>query len=412
MEMRSRRVGMVFAAWLILPILGNTLFAQDTKPDAIVPFRIAVPQSTLDDLQRRLDNTRFPSAIEASGWEYGTSLSYMRELVAYWRSGYDWRAHERRLNQLPQFTTTIDGLAVHFIHQRSPISNATPLVLIHGWPGSVVEFTRIIDRLTDPERFGGTRQDAFHVVALSLPGYGFSGKPAVRGYSPRKIAEVIATLMARLGYERYGAQGGDWGGLIVRQLGHVDQAHLIGLHSNMCVAASPQGTDPTAGVPPDEARRIEALRQRMVPETGYQQIQSTKPLTLGYALNDSPVGLAAWIVEKFRAWSDSGGNVESRFSKDELLTNIMIYWVTESAPSSIRLYYENRVDPGSTARVDVPFACAKFPGEVFANVPRKWVEAQYNLIQYTEMTAGGHFAALEEPVQLVDDIRKFFRLLR
>ena len=250
------------------------------------------------------------------------------------------------------------------------------------------------------------------MVALSLPGYGFSGKPTMPGYSPRKIAEVIAKLMATLGYERYGAQGGDWGGLIVRQLGHVDRSHLIGLHSNMCVAVSPQGTDPALGVPPDESRRVESLRERMVNEIGYQQIQSTKPMTVGYGLNDSPVGLAAWIVEKFRAWSDSGGNVESRFSKDELLTNIMIYWVTQSAPSSIRLYYENRVDPGITARVEVPFACTKFPGEVFANVPRKWVEAQYNLMQYTEMKSGGHFGAFEEPVQLADDIRKFFRLLR
>jgi len=412
MQTRSRVVELMVVVCLFLPRLGTAVFAQDAKPDGIVPFRIDVPQPVLDDLQSRLKNTRFPSEIEGSGWEYGTSLSYMRELVAYWRNAYDWRTHERRLNQLPQFKTNIDGLAVHFVHQRSRVPNATPLVLIHGWPGSIMEFTKVIDRLTDPQRFDGTERDAFHVVALSLPGYGFSGKPTVPGYSPRKIAEVIAKLMARLGYERYGAQGGDWGGLIIRQLGHVDKAHLIGLHSNMCVAVTPQGNNPTSGVSPEESGRIEALRQRMVNEIGYQQIQSTKPMTLGYGLNDSPVGLAAWIVEKFRMWSDSGGNVESRFSKDDLLTNIMIYWVTESAPSSIRLYYENRIDPGITARVDVPFACAKFPGEVFANVPRQWVEAQYNLIQYSEMTAGGHFGAFEEPVQLVEDIRKFFRRVR
>ena len=403
----SKYPGLILAGFL----LGATGFAQPAD-EPIVPFRIAVSDRVLADLQRRLDNTRFPSQIDGSGWDYGTDLAYMRELVQYWRHKYDWRAHERRLNQLPQFKTTIDGLEIHFVHQRSRLLNAKPVVLIHGWPGSFMEFTKVIDRFTEPVRFGASEQDAFHVVALSLPGFGFSGKPTERGFSPRKIAEVVAKLMTRLGYQRYGAQGGDWGGIIIRQLGLLDRSRLIGLHSNMCVASALTGPNANDGVPAEELKRIDAIRERMATEIGYQQIQSTKPMTLGYGLNDSPVGLAAWIVEKFRTWSDSQGRVESRFSKDELLTNIMIYWVTESGPSSARIYFENRVDPGAQGRVEVPFACARFPAEVFANVPRKAVEAAYNVVQYTEMTSGGHFAAFEEPELLAADVRKFFRNLK
>jgi microsomal epoxide hydrolase len=282
-------------------------------------------------------------------------------------------------------------------------------MLVHGWPGSIVEFVKIIDLLTEPTRHGGTAADAFHVVALSLPGYGFSGKPRQRGYNNRKTAEIIAQLMPRLGYKRYAAQGGDWGGIVMRQLGLVDPKNLIGLHSNMCVAGPPPGPNPNDGVPADELRMVEAARTRIQTETGYSQLQATKPMTLGYGLNDSPAGLAAWIVEKFRTWSDSNGNVESKFTRDELLTNVMVYWVTETGPSSVRLYFENRVDPGLSGRVDVPFACARFPREPFAVVPRKWIEAQYNLQQFTEMPRGGHFAAMEEPLLLADDLRKFFR---
>jgi epoxide hydrolase len=401
--------------WIMTIVVSSGLLAAATTgapqsvADSIVPYRIEVADSVLTDLRERLARTRFPSQIEGSGWDYGTNLAYLKELVEYWRTTFDWRAQERKLNQLAHFKTTIDGLEIHFVHQRSSHPGATPLVLIHGWPGSFVEFIKVIGPLTEPTRFGGVADDAFHVVALSLPGYGLSGKPKSRGYNPRRIAQTIAQLMARLGYTRYGAQGGDWGGVIVRQLGLVDPAHLIGLHSNMCVAAAPPGPNPNEGVPADELQRLEAIRARMATETAYQEIQGTKPMTLGYGLNDSPAGLAAWIVEKFRAWSDSGGDVEKRFTKDELLTNITLYWVTESAPSSIRLYFENRADNGLQGRVNVPFACARFPGEVFALVPRKWVERQYNLVQMTEMPRGGHFAAMEEPELLVDDVRKFFR---
>jgi epoxide hydrolase len=409
--MRYNRALLTTAA--VLVACGAMAIAQaPASSDALVRFRINVPDATLKDLNERLARTRFPSEIEQSGWEYGTNLAYLKELVAYWRTKYDWRKQERALNQLPQYTTTIDGVLIHFVHQRSSQANAIPLVMIHGWPGSFFEFTKVIGPLTEPTAFGGSAADAFHVVAVSLPGYGFSGKPRSSGYSPTRIARIVAQLMARLGYTRYGAQGGDWGGSIVRQLGLVDREHLIGLHSNMCLANAPPGSNPNEGVPEADLKRVQAAQARSANELGYFQIQSTRPMTVGYGLNDSPAGLAAWIVEKFRAWSDSDGDVEKKFTKDELLTNVMIYWVTESGPSSVRIYYENRVDAGLTGRVEVPFACARFPREMFAVVPTKWLEAQYNLQQLTDMPRGGHFAALEEPQLLVEDVRKFFRARR
>jgi pimeloyl-ACP methyl ester carboxylesterase len=405
--MRNIRALLTTAA--VLAVCGTAAIAQGpAASDAIIRFRINVTDATLKDLNERLARTRFPSEIEQSGWEYGTNLAYLRELVAYWRTKYDWREQERKLNQLTQYTTTIDGVVIHFVHQRSSHANATPLVMIHGWPGSFFEFTKVIGPLTEPTAFGASAADAFHVVALSLPGFGFSGKPRTGGYSPARTARIVAQLMARLGYSRYAAQGGDWGAAIVRQLGLIDREHLIGLHSNMCVASAPPGPNPNDGVPEADLKRVQAAQARSTNELGYFQIQSTRPMTLGYGLNDSPVGLAAWIVEKFRAWSDSDGDVEKKFTKDELLTNVMIYWVTESGPSSVRIYYENRVDAGLTGRVEVPFACARFPREMFAIVPTKWLEAQYNLQQLTDMPRGGHFAALEEPQLLVDDVRKFF----
>ncbi len=376
---------------------------------AIRPYRINIPDATLADLKTRLARTRWPTEIPNTGWDYGSNLAYMKELVTYWQTKFDWRAQERTLNELPQFITAIDGVDIHFVHVKSSNPNAMPLMLVHGWPGSIVEFTKVIGPLTEPQKFGGSASDAFHVVALSLPGYGFSGKPQERAWSNKKIASVIAQLMPRLGYTRYAAQGGDWGGIIMRQLGLTDPQHLIGLHSNLCIASRPATGDPWEGVPADERRMVEAVANRLPTEQGYSNIQGTKPMTLGYGLADSPVGLAAWIVEKFRTWSDSNGNVESKFSKDELLTNITIYWATETGPSSVRLYYENRTDPQLTGRVDVPFACARFPKELFGVAPRKWIEAQYKLERLTDMPRGGHFAALEEPHLLVEDIRTFFR---
>jgi len=380
--------------------------------DAIVPFKIQVPEAVLTDLKQRLARTRFPGEINGSGWDYGTNLAYLRELVTYWRDRFDWRAAERRLNQFDQFTTNIDGLDIHFIHQRSRNPNALPLAVTHGWPGSIVEFTKIIGPLTDPAAHGGNASDAFHVVAISLPGFGFSGKPTERGYSPERIAGIIAKLMARLGYTRYGLQGGDWGSSISRFVALNDTSHVAGLHLNFCLAGPPPGAkDPNEGVPPAELERMRTRTAFFDTERGYFLEQSTKPQTVGYGLDDSPAGLAAWIVEKFRSWSDSAGNVEQKFTKDELLTNITIYWVTRTATSSARIYYENQRAAGPQRRVDVPTACAVFPKEI-SIPPRRWVEAGHNLTRWTEMPRGGHFAALEEPDLLVEDIRTFFRTLR
>jgi pimeloyl-ACP methyl ester carboxylesterase len=342
-------------------------------------------------------------------------LGYFTDLIGYWRDGFDWREQERRLNEFDQFKTVLDGLDTHFIHQRSPEPNATPLIITHGWPGSIAEFTKIIGPLTDPVAHGGSADDAFHVVAPSMPGYGFSDKPTERGFGPEQIADVGAQLMARLGYDRYGIQGGDWGAIISRwhAFNHPEQA--IGLHINMLIAGPPRGVDdPTEGVPPEELERSQARSSFYnTAEAGYSAIQGTKPQTVGYALNDSPAGQAAWIVEKFRAWCDCNGDPESVFTRDELLTNIMLYWVTETATSSARLYYESRNAPTSRpmGRVEVPTGVAVFPYELFI-APRKWAEASYNLTHWTEMPRGGHFAAMEQPDLLVEDLRTFFRPLR
>jgi epoxide hydrolase len=329
----------------------------------------------------------------------------------YWRDRFDRRAAERRLNSFDHFVTNVDGVDIHFIHQRSRNPDAMPLAVTHGWPGSIVEFTKIIGPLSDPMAHGGRAEDAFHVVAISLPGFGFSGKPTDRGYGPARMAGVLARLMARLGYSRYGVQGGDWGGAVSRFAAVNDAEHVVGLHSNFCLAGQPPGPNPNDGVPPNELQRMRERQAFFDTERGYFLVQSTKPQTIGYALDDSPVGLAAWIVEKFRSWCDCDGDVEKKFTKDELLTNIMLYWVTQSGASSARIYFENQRAPSQPGRVQVPTACAVFPNEI-SIPPRRWVEQQYNLTRWTEMPRGGHFAAMEEPQLLVEDIRTFFRPLR
>ncbi len=381
---------------------------------AIEPFEIRVPDAVLDDLRERLGRTRFPDQIPGSGWDYGTDGAYLVELCAYWRDKFDWRAQEARLNRFPQFTTRIDGQKLHFVHRRSPRADALPLVLTHGWPGSVMEFSGIIDALADPEAHGGRAEDAFHVVCPSLPGYAWSGPTSERGWDVRRVAEAWAVLMARLGYDRYGAQGGDWGAIVSTQLGLVDAEHLCGIHLNMVVAGPPKGAaNPLEGVAPEEASGLADLADFQKNETGYQQIQGTRPQTLGVGLNDSPAGLAAWIVEKFRAWSDCGGDVESRFRRDDLLTNITIYWVTQTINSSTRLYYETMRSGrwGLPDYVAVPTGCAIFPKEIF-RPPRRWAEASYNVVHWNRYDRGGHFAALEEPELLLDDVRRFFRARR
>ncbi len=378
------------------------------------PYKIHVSDDVLDDLRERLTRTRFPNEIPGSSWTYGTDLSYLKELCAYWREQFDWRDQEDRLNQFDQFTTEIDGLNIHFIHQQSKEPNALPLIITHGWPGSVYEFIRIIRRLTDPAAHGGDPRDAFHVVCPSMPGYGFSDAPREPLFDIKRVGEVNAKLMAKLGYARYGGQGGDWGAPASSWMALAAPDNVCGIHLNMAMARPPKDKDPMEGLTMEEADRLRDARTFAKLETGYQQIQSTKPQTLGYGLNDSPAGLAAWIVEKFCTWSDCGRFVERRFTKDVLLTNITIYWVTQTITSSMRLYWESRYaghfGPADSF-VNTPSAFAIFPKEL-TRLPRSWVEQYYNVRRWTEMPRGGHFAALEEPGLLVDDIRAFFRELR
>jgi pimeloyl-ACP methyl ester carboxylesterase len=380
---------------------------------AIRPFTIHVPDAVLADLKVRLKNPRVPDALNGDGWIYGTDTAYLKQLVAYWRDRFDWRAQEHALNQFEQFTTNIDGLTIHFLHRRSKQAHAFPLLITHGWPGSFVEFAKIIGPLTDPAAFGGRPEDAFDVVIPSIPGFGFSGKPREPGYDTARIGAIEAKLMARLGYDRYGVQGGDWGSIIGTQIALNDALHVAGLHINMCTGAAPAG-DPNEGLSESEKARLKVRQTFQAEETGYQQIQGTKPQTIGIALNDSPVGLAAWIVEKFRTWCDCDGNPETIFTKDELLTNITLYWATQTAASSARIYYESRhaaADPAGPRRIEVPTACADFPKEIIW-APRRWLERRYNITRWTVMPRGGHFAAFEQPALLVDDVRAFFRTVR
>ena len=397
------------------PAGGDAAIAPDGPSDAVVPFSIDVPDALLDDLQARLADARFPDQLEGAGWTYGSDLAYMRELVAYWRDEYDWRAQERALNRFDHFKTNIDGLDIHFIHQRSANPDALPLMIIHGWPGSFVEFHKIIEPLSDPAGHGGDAADAFHLVIPSIPGFGFSDRPREAGYGPREMAEIFVKLMARLGYDRYGLQGGDYGSMISRIMGGMDQEHVAGIHLNLCSVPPPPGVEePLAGVPQVE---IDLMLDRQAfwtdEERGYSAIQSTKPQTIGYVLHDSPVGQAAWLIEKFRALSDVDGDLESKFTKDELLNNIMLYWITGTATSSARIYHEvtHGPNPLSGGAGDAPLACAGFPKEI-SFPPTLWLEAAYNLTQRTVMPRGGHFAALEEPQLLLEDVRTFFRTVR
>jgi microsomal epoxide hydrolase len=386
---------------------------------AIRPYTIQVPEADIEDLKARLALTRIPDQIPDTGWDYGTDMAYLRELIDYWRNDFDWREQESALNEFDQFVTQIDGVDVHFIHQRSTHEDAMPLLLTHGWPGSIAEFRKIIGPLTQPELYGGDPADAFHVVAPSLPGFGFSGKPEERGYNPERMAHTLAALMQRLGYARYGAQGGDWGAIINRIHAYRYADRLIGLHSNFVLANPPADQALADAVPEAEMAAREQRQAFMLNEVGYQQIQGTKPQSIGVALNDSPAGLAAWIVEKFHGWSDidrrlpAGYGLEEKFTKDEILTNISLYWFTSSITSSARIYYENRnvAMPEPLGFVTVPTAGAIFPSEIYLT-PRIWAEASYNIVRWTPMPQGGHFAAMEEPELLLEDVRAFFRTLR
>jgi len=384
---------------------------------SIMPFKIAIPDAALADLQQRLANTRLPDQIPGTSWEYGTDRTYLAELLDYWQNDFDWREEERQLNQFDQFKTEVDGLSMHFIHQRSSNPAAIPLLIVHGWPGSVTEFSKIIGPLTDPAAYGGDSGDAFHVIAPSLPGFGFSGIPAERGYSPEKMAHTLAALMQKLGYEKYAIAGGDWGAIINRYLAFNYPDRLIGLHSNMILADAPADETRRNDVSVKENAARTARAAYMRNEIAYQQIQGTKPQSLGYGLNDSPAGVAAWIVEKFHGWSDlpqgAEGDLDDNFTKDELLTNISIYWFTQTITSSTRIYYESGQgqEANPIGYINVPTGAAVFPAEIFVT-PRAWAAAAYDLRHWTVMPAGGHFAALEQPQLYLQDLREFFRLLR
>jgi len=377
------------------------------------PFRVAITDAVLDDLHERLVRARLSSAIPDVGWDYGTDRAYLDELVAYWRDEYDWRRAEARLNAYEQFLTEIDGARVHALHARSPEPDALPLVLVHGWPGSVVEFLDIVGPLSDPRAHGGDPADAFHVVCPSIPGYGFSGPTRDRGWDPRRVARAFAEMMAGLGYDRYAAQGGDWGSAIATQLALHDAAHMVGVHLNLLLVPLPRDLDREHLTAPERAA-LDARARYRDDDSGYSKIQGTKPQTIGYALDDSPVGLAAWIIEKFRTWSDCDGDIERSYTKDQLLDNVMLYWLTGTAHSAGRLYYEARKSGRSNAsgeRVEVPTGVAVFPREI-VGTPRNWAEPWFNIVHWTEMPRGGHFAAMEEGELLVADIRDCFRPLR
>jgi pimeloyl-ACP methyl ester carboxylesterase len=387
---------------------------------AIDPFRIDVAEPVLHDLRRRLRATRWPEESPGARWAQGTDLAYLRALCAYWVDGFDWRRIESELNAMTQFTTGIDGQRVHFVHVESPHAGALPLVIHHGWPGTFAEFAKVVGPLVDPVAHGGRAEDAFHVVCPSLPGFGFSEPPREPGWTPHRIAGAASELMHRLGYSRYGAQGGDWGAMVSSQIGLVDSSRVVGIHLNMVIAPAPRDRDPMAGLTDRERALVVEMRSRGNGEMGYQQIQGTRPQSVSVGLNDSPSGLAAWIVEKYRAWGDCSmpdgtRDVERRFSKDELLTCITIYWVTQTIASANRLYAETRrVGAGAslpTTRVPVPLGYARFPGDGFTP-PRAWVERLYDVHRWTEMPEGGHFPALEVPDLLVEDVRAFFRPLR
>ncbi len=375
----------------------------------IRPFTIEVPDATLDDLHARLRTTRWPEAEVVDDWSQGTPLSYVQELCDYWLNTYDWRARESALNRFDQFITEIDGLDIHFVHHRSPHADATPLILSHGWPGSIVEFHKVIEPLTNPTDFGGDAADAFHVVAPSLPGYGFSAKPTETGWGVEKIGDVFTKLMDRLGYDRYVAQGGDWGAAITHSIGALDTEHCAAIHMTLAMGARPRDLDDPS---PAEVHALERAAYYAEWDSGYSKQQATRPQSVGYGLVDSPSAQAAWIVEKFWAWTDNAGHPEDVLSRDELLDNIMLYWINGNGASSARLYWESFGKRKPLEMGDMPVGFASFPREVVPPV-RSWVEPMYpGLCHWAEYDKGGHFAAFEVPDTFVDEVRTFFRAFR
>jgi pimeloyl-ACP methyl ester carboxylesterase len=380
----------------------------------IRPFRIDVPQADLDDLKDRLARTRWPDEISGVGWSRGVPLGYLKDLAGYWRDAYNWRKQEATLNKVPQFTTEIDGANVHFLHVQSPESEALPLILTHGWPGSIVEFLKVIGPLTDPVAHGGDRRDAFDLVIPSLPGFGLSGPTHEAGWSSDRTAKAWAELMRRLGYERYGAQGGDLGAFVSPELGRIAPDNVVGVHVNAAtfgfIPFGPVDPADLATFTEAEKSRLERLNKFMSDGNGYFQIQATRPQTVAYGLTDSPAGQLAWIVEKFKEWSHAAEAPEDAVDRDLMLTNVMLYWLTNTAASSANMYYENMhanswgKQPGKT-----PTGVAVFAEDIAI---RRYAQYGNNIVQWSEFDTGGHFAAIDSPELLVKDVRTFFRGLR
>jgi pimeloyl-ACP methyl ester carboxylesterase len=382
----------------------------------VVPFRVEIPEEELADLRRRLRRTRWPEPATAAGWVQGVPLAYLQDLCGYWAEGYDWRIAEARLNALGLFSTEIDGLQIRFIHVRSAHKGALPLIMSHGWPGSVAEFLKVIGPLTDPPSYGCNAADAFDVVCPSLPGFGFSGKPARPGWGVERIAAAWAQLMARLGYQRYGAEGSDWGTSISTSIGQQDPGHVAGIH--LVPPLAPPDPATFGNLTEAERAALASLTRSAEHDSGYSAEHATRPQTIGYALTDSPAALCAWIIEKFWAWTDCDGHPENVLTRDELLDNLMLYWLPRAGASSARLYWESMAQVNEwisghvTDTVTVPVGCSVFPKEL-QRPSRRWAEKRFTDIRYwNEPEKGGHFAAFEQPDLFINEVRSFFRHVR
>ena len=414
---RSLLIGAAaMGAFSLLPARLATAASGDTT---IHPFRVDVPEEALIDLRRRVLATRWPARETVADQSQGVQLAKMQKLVRYWGTGYDWRKVEAKLNALPMFVTEIDGLDIQFIHVRSRHPNALPLIITHGWPGSILELLKVIGPLTDPTSHGGSAEDAFDLVLPSMPGYGFSGKPTETGWGPDRIGLAWAVLMERLGYKRYVAQGGDWGSVICDRMARQQPAGLLGIHVNMPatvpadVAKAMSDGDPApAGLSDKEKAAFDSLSTFFTKNGAYGTMMTTRPQTVGYGLSDSPVGLAAWMYDKFAQWTYSGGEPERSLTQDEMLDDITLYWLTNSAISSAQLYWENNANNFNAVDISLPAAITVFPGEIY-RAPRSWAERSYHkLIYFNEVDKGGHFAAWEEPELFSTEIRAAFRTLR
>jgi microsomal epoxide hydrolase len=399
---------LLLAASLLFPAIASGQSQLSAKPENsdIHPFKMHVPDSVLIDLRHRLAETKWPDQLPGTTWEYGADIKKVRELADYWQKGYNWRTQEAKINRFDQFTTEIDGQQIYFIHQRSSRPDAIPLLLIHGWPGSIVEFLALIEPLTNPT---DGHSPAFDVIIPSLPGFGFSGPTTTRGWGPQRMAKALVVLMDRLGYSRYGIQGGDWGSLIARDMAYQAPAHVIGLHLNL-LTADPPNADAVAQMSDAERKRLSYFDQ---PESSFFFLQAAEPQTLAYALTDSPVGWLAWMAGKFQLLTDNNGDFLTAVDRDTFLTDVTLYWVTDTVGSAMRIYREHRLtaeDAVPSPRLETPIGYADFPKEV-AVPPFRWVTQTYNVVQRTEMPKGGHFAALEQPDLLIDDIRKFFAMV-